>query len=467
MRKDKKTSNNDFLLVNRVRQELACRFKRGEIRTIVVSISGGADSVCVLHLLNDLKGEFDYDLEALHFNFSLRGNESKRDENFVRKICMDLNIPLKVKDFKKKGSQNTQLWARSERLRFYSSLMSKRKNIRIALGHNLDDQAETFFSRLLRGAGLKGLKGMAFESRGGIIRPLLKTGREEIRAFLNGRNIKNIEDSTNRSEIYLRNRIRHKLIPLMNSLSDHGDIRSSIANTMEIIAMEEEYLETILKKSSKAVLKSSKDGKISMDLQHIRNLPLVLKYRLIRAAIEKICGTLEGFNLSHIKNIERLARESAGSKRISLPGNIMASREYKKLYFESREDPTAKFEYSVEPPCTVRIDEIGSSLKMCILKKKGKKAADQMLFDYDKFKRNIKIRNFRDGDRILINTSEGPRKVKNIFIGKKIPVSQRRRIPFIMDGSNIAGIYGVVTDFRYRIGAKSGKILKVSLSKGI
>jgi tRNA(Ile)-lysidine synthase len=298
--------------------------------TILIGISGGPDSVCLLYILNSLKQDLKLKLHAVHIDHMLR-KDSKKDLEYVQDLCNRLKIPLKsarinVQSLAQKGSLEEA--ARNVRLDFFFKTAKVIKADAVALGHNLDDQAETVLMRILRGSGLAGLSGilpkrniLGFQ----VIRPLIEVKRREIETFLKKRRIKARIDSTNSEDIYFRNRIRHKLLPLLEK-EYNGNIKELLANMAESVALDYDYL-------AQATEKIAKNSKTRFSLNKLGSLHPALKRLIFRSAIAALKGDTRRLTFQHIREIEDLLLNRPSGSIVNLPRNVCARKKKNCLEF--------------------------------------------------------------------------------------------------------------------------------------
>ena len=465
--KDTKFKNSAVL--NKVKGFIDSNSMFNGADTVIASVSGGRDSVTLVTLLNELKEAYGFKLQNIHFNFALRGEESQRDEVFVKNLARKLKLKLICEKADKKNSirkdENTQTWARRIRFDYYDKLFKENKNTKIALAHNLDDQVETFFMRVIRGGGMKGIGGMKPVARGYLLRPLLCLSRKEIDGYLKKMNMNYVNDSSNETTIYFRNWIRKELVQILGKQKIYEDVKNRIGSLMSISRLEDSFIDNLAVRKLKAI--SIKDKhRIEIDLINYNKITKALRYRILRKAINQITGTLRGFGLSHIIRADLLRNYEHGTKEIMLPRGVRFIKMYEKLIItdvQSKEVGDFKYDLRRRPPCTISIDELDKRLRVKVLNCIPTDSSGAIYLDLDKFSRGIAVRNFRNGDRILLKGDEGERKIKNIFIGKKIPRNLRKNIVFITDGDRVAAIYGIAIDKRYRVRKESQRILEVAL----
>jgi tRNA(Ile)-lysidine synthase len=297
---------------------------------IVVGVSGGPDSVTLLHLLCSLKKEFNLKLHVAHLDHGLR-KDSSNDRLFVESLAQRLNLPftsarVSIKELARKGS--LEEIARNVRLGFLFKVAKDSKAQKIALGHNLDDQAETVLMRILRGTGLYGLSGiLAKRDLYGyeIIRPLILTKRKEIEAYLKQRKIKARTDSTNLKDLYLRNRIRNKLLPFLEK-GYNRNIREVLSNTAESLAYDYDYL-------AKAAAKYAKGPGGKIELKRLMRLHPSIRRLVIRLFILKVKGDTRRISFQHIREIEDMISNRPLNSVVDLPKGISVKKQKKALYF--------------------------------------------------------------------------------------------------------------------------------------
>lgn len=301
---------------------------------IVVGVSGGPDSLALLCVLNSLKKEFNLRLHIAHLDHLLR-RESGKDREFVEKLANRLKIPvtaaqIDIKALSRKGS--LEEISRNARFGFFFKVAKDIKARKIALGHNLDDQAETVLMRILRGAGLSGLSGILPKRNIAgftIIRPLLEVRRREIKAFLNRKKIKPRQDASNQEDIYLRNRIRNKLIPFLEK-EYNPNIREVLSNMAEGARDDYDYL------SRSASLVAWRLGK-KINLVKFRKLHPAMQRLILRMNIARLKGNTRRINFRHIKELQDLILNRPVDSVVDLPSGVSAVKKKTLFYFFNRQ----------------------------------------------------------------------------------------------------------------------------------
>ncbi|MCX5700223.1 MAG: tRNA lysidine(34) synthetase TilS [Candidatus Omnitrophica bacterium] len=300
---------------------------------ILVGVSGGADSVCLLYLLKSLSKEFNLKLAIAHLDHMLR-KDSALDAEFVRKLGLKLSIPVTIGkiDIKNLGAKgSTEEIARDARLKFLFETAKKIKADKIALAHNLDDQAETLLMRLIRGSGLFGLSGilpMKIIQGNKIIRPLIEVPRTEIDKYLKIRKIKSRLDKTNLEDIYLRNRLRNKLLPMLKK-EYNPQITQALSNLAQSSSLDYDFL-------SRYSAKLIKEKFGSINLVKFRRLHPAIQRMILRLKVAKLQGSTRRITYQHIKEIEDLIIARPTNSIVDLPKGISVLKKAKTITFYRR-----------------------------------------------------------------------------------------------------------------------------------
>ena len=281
---------------------------------VIAAVSGGPDSVCLLHLLRELTPQAL--VGVAHFNHQLRGEESEGDERFVAALADAFKLPFH-RATAQVGPGNLEQNARRARRTFFRELIEQGATDRIALGHTLDDQAETVLFRLLRGSGLSGLAGVLPITAEGLIRPMLEVRRADVLAYLREHRIAWREDSSNSSPQFARNRIRHSLLPEL-ARDWNPQIATALAQLADVAYEEEVWWATELARHEGALIATP--GSVELSPPAVAHMPRAFLRRLIRHAIRLSRGSLKGIDFTHIAQVVDLATAESGSARIALPG---------------------------------------------------------------------------------------------------------------------------------------------------
>lgn len=433
---------------------------------VLVALSGGADSVCLLYLLLKLKDEFALSFHIAHLNHSLRGVESDGDEEWVKTLAHELDIPIIVEKVdllewvrRKRGSLEDQ--AREVRYKFLSKVADEIDATKIAVGHTLDDQAETVLLRLLRGTGIPGVGGIR-PRRDRVIRPLIEVGREEIMRYIQAEGLDYREDSSNLRQDYLRNRLRLELIPLLKRKFS-SRITELLGRYAELAQIDDSYLETLAIGAFSSLVIRSSPISLVLDWKRLMALHPSLGRRIVRIAIKKIKGNLKGITSEQILSCFKLRT----GKKLYLRAGLVVKRQYENLVFSLGEKRHESFTYTLPTPGTLIMKEIGTAIvtdfidKSFLPKDLKSPSPDEAYFDFDQVEPPLLVRNRRPGDRMRPLGMLGERKLKDILIDNKIPRSEREKIPILADSRSILWIVGNRRSERAKIIPSTKKILRI------
>mgnify|MGYP005838627345 CR=1 FL=1 len=421
---------------------------------VLVGVSGGADSVALLHTLVQLREEYQLSLWIVHLNHMFRGQDAREDAEFVARLGTTLGVPsfieeVDVPKLMEETGLSAQLAARQARYLFYERIVAQVGAQRVALGHHGDDQAETILMRFLRGAGEDGLAGIP-PVRGKIIRPLLEVNRQEIEEYCQQYNLGFRTDYSNLKTIYLRNKIRLELLPLLEK-EYNSNIRQTLVRLGDVFREDSSYLqEKALTALAEVVLKQE-DCQLVIGWENLVSYSKAMQRRIFREGIRKVKGNLENISFSHLEDlIEFFSREEKGQK--ILPGNVFLEKSYGKLLIRKQEEPPI-FSQLLQIPGTTIIPELGLVITSKVIENSclGKPKADNpwhAYLDYYPTKGPLVIRNRREGDRFQPLGMVGSKKIKDFFIDEKIPRYERDNIPLLVQGQEILWVMG------RRLGAK-------------
>jgi tRNA(Ile)-lysidine synthase len=410
---------------------------------LLVGISGGADSVALIHCLHRLAPCMDVSLTAAHLDHGIRGAEAKEDWEFVSKLAASLDIPFIAESIeiqKLSEPRNLEERARQVRYDFLSRTARSVKADKIAVGHNMNDQAETVLLHLVRGCGISGLS--AIRPRTGcLIRPLLETSRRQILEYLEALRVGYREDSSNRSLQYRRNRIRHELIPYLEAWFNPAVI-DNLARQADMAREVSEFLD-LESERIYGSLKTCIPGGVSLGISKIEQLPVAMKRWILRRGLKEACGTLRGTAARHVEDMIDLCRSTSG-RSIQLPGGWIAARQFDRLIL-SREKLQQEevFEYMLNIPGRCRVPEAAMEFSARIAEPSPNRAdpptPDRVLLKPETLPDRLHIRSRRPGDRY---GGPGHRKVKRILIDAKVPLPERSRLPMVVAGDSVVWIPG-------------------------
>jgi len=415
--------------------------------TVIVAVSGGADSVALLDILASLE-HLRLRLVVAHLNHGLRGAESDGDAEFVARLAERYGLPLEsgaadVRETARAEGLSLEEAGRKARYRWFDDLAERHGARRIALGHHADDQAETFLLRLLRGAGTTGLRGMRPLSAGRYARPLLTLSRAEIEGYLKRQSLSWRDDRSNSDTRFLRNRIRHECLPYLATYNPA--VSERLVAAADILAADEEALERVVDQVMARIGAVESTG-VCLNIPLLRAEPAGIRLRVYRRAIRFVKGDLALVSHCHLKRIDDLVHSSRVNGGFSLPGGFSARRRYETLVFSRKEEQAdTAWEVRIDGPGTYRLP-FGVSLIVRLAAPPARwenVPRSRAYFDPVKIPFPWFVRTFRPGDRFSPFGMTGTRKVKDFFIDAKVPVDLRRRIPLLFGGGRLLWICGL------------------------
>ena len=468
--------------------------KKGD--SILISVSGGPDSVFLTHLLYLMRPILDLTLFGYTLDHMTRNGESARDVLFVERLYRELDIKL----FKQKT--DAARWSKSHKLSFQEGArnlrieklleLSDKKNItKIATGHNADDNIETFFINLLRGTGSRGLSGIRPVS-GKFIRPLIDISRKDIISYLGSKKISYCLDRTNLENIYLRNRIRNLLIPF---LSKHFRVsfKSNILRSISILKDEDEFLRdySAAKLNKMASIERNGSGEytalIKIPVSGIQREAIAVRRRIILSAIEKVNGSLEDISFDNVDDALGICVPGGESKIIQIGKNIRVFKIGNYIYFanldhigllsefkqflkenEKKIDKRGKgIEVKIGTRMKLKDFNLELSSEVLELNKDkldfNKAKNSEAFLDYDRIKTPVKVRNWKNGDRFYPQGMKSEKKLQDFFIDNKISVHLRKSIPVFTDSEKIIWIGKYRIDERVKITGDTRRVLHLKL----
>ncbi len=435
---------------------------------IVVAVSGGPDSVCLLKILFQLQRWLNINLIVAHLNHGLRPKEDERETEFVANLSRSLNLTLaydKADNLTKAHESSIEEKAREIRYQFLEKVLDEYHAQKVALGHNMNDQAETVLMHLLRGAGPTGLSGIPPIRQKRFIRPLIDITRDEIHTYLKQKDISFMMDSSNLEKRYLRNKLRLELIPLL--LNYQPRLIEHLGELASLCRQEDQFMEEEAKKGLQMVTLDSSGHSLELSLDTFKGLSTPLRYRILRQAIKQVKGDLRRIDIGHIKAIIDLADSVRPQIRMNLPEDLMVKRIYDRLRFSlGTEIETGDFSYHIKDSGVFKIPEIDQTLSLEEIPRKdfpSSPSPNEAFLDLDRLKWPLRVRNFRAGDKFIPFGLNGFKKVKDVFIDNKIPSEERKRIPILEDCNEIVWLSGIRIDNRYRIRQRTKRILRCKI----
>lgn len=411
---------------------------------VLVGLSGGADSMCLLHVLCCLSKELNITVAAAHLNHNIRGESAEHDAKASKEAADSLGAEFylkseNVREYAAERGISEELAGRKLRYRFFSELQEKYNFNKIATAHNKNDNAETLLMNFVRGSGIAGLCGIPVK-RENIIRPLIEVSRDKIESYCHANNLEYVTDLTNLETVYTRNKIRLDIIPQITKLLNPNFI-NTVTNNAHIIRDENNYISC---EAIKIFKQYNNDGMIPLSV--INTVHVAIARRIIMQMIEKAGGSLADISSFAADMVIKLCKECKTGKSIDIFGNITARTEYGKLIIEKKQDEVCEFDYVLNENKTIYIPEINAYAS---LKKTDERINDNGIYISADNTHNIHIRNRRNGDIFYPVGMNGRKKIKELFIDMKIPGSKRMCIPIITVGNDIAAVYNMRIDKRY------------------
>ncbi len=415
-----------------------------------VAVSGGADSVALLRIMLELREELGIVLSLVHFNHKLRGVEAEADEEFVAQLAQRHELPLHagsgdVAVHAHGHHLSTEAAARDLRYRYFRQLFAGNTLNRIATGHTLDDQAETVLLRIVRGAGTRGLAGIypkliyselsVSGSQFSVIRPLLTTRRKLLEAYLRDLEQDWREDSSNRDLRHARNRVRHGILPRLERTLNPA-VRETLAETADVARAEEEYWQMEVARVWPDVWQA--EGRL-LKPGGLRDLPLALRRRVVRAAAESLGLRLE---FHHVEEVLEL--DPRGPRSAVLPGGWRLSVTNGSLQFDRPVAAAdADYEYKLTVPGTIRIAEIGACFEAVLVPGSAAKGYNpDHVLDPALLRKDLSVRNWRAGDRYWPAHCKASKKIKELLQERKLTGTERKLWPVVVSGAEIVWVRG-------------------------
>jgi len=394
---------------------------------VIAAVSGGPDSVCLLHVLRELGIEL---AGVAHFNHKLRGEASDGDERFVAELARQIGLPFhREEGGARHTADNLEQALRRARRGFFARLLRGGLAERVALGHTLDDQAETVLFRLLRGSGLAGLAGILPITADGIIRPLLDVRRSEVEEFLRERGIAWREDASNWDPAFARNRIRHALLPQLTR-EWNPRLTENLGQLADLAHDEERWWAAEV-----AGLVTERDGSVELEAAALAGVPRALGRRVARHAVRLARGRLEGIAFGHIERVLDLAARPEGEGRVALPG-LKVERSFAWVRFAKSGGPVRVEPQSVKEPGVYRSPDGKSLIQIEVVEQPhGSGACDTLRVDCGSAP--LELRGWKPGDRYRPVGRDRDYKIRDLFQQARVPSWKRAFWPILTGNGKI------------------------------
>ena len=432
-----------------------------------VAVSGGADSVCLVHVLRDLAPRWNLRLAVFHLDHQLRGEESRGDAAIVRNLAAALDLPFELQEADvaaicRQAGDNLEQAARAARLQFFQRLIAAGTVDRIAAGHTRSDQAETVLFRFLRGSGTAGLAGIRPVTDDGIVRPLLEIDRAAVEQYLRERGIVWRNDSTNTSTAFARNRIRHELLPQLTR-DWNPALPETLAHTADWAQAEEAYWVSELARLAPAHLIFEPPA-VLLNVDPLADLPLAVARRLVRRAVEIAKRDLRGIGFEHLAGILELAASAEGHGRLQIPGlDIFRSFNWLRIAPPTLDNlDNRNYRLPLPVPGAVRLPGQKSTVRTELFENTHVTETPTEVYngcvgclDWNRLSGSLEVRNWRPGDRYQPVGHSGVENVKVLFHQARVPLWERRHWPVVTMGEEIvwARRFGSAAEFSAKPGS--------------
>ena len=458
------------MIIDRVKSTIKeySLLQRGD--RVVVALSGGPDSIALADILVRLGPEMDLQIIIGHFNHKLRGDESDEDEEFCRRIANKYGLPYhggKMDKSKKQKGVSPESFYRRERYLFLEGVMKRQRAQKIALGHNMDDQAQTVLMRLLQGSSLEGLKGILPLRDDKFIRPLIEVARQEIVDYLKINELEYRKDSTNKSAKMPRNKIREELMPFLKK-EFNPRLETILAQTAKILRRDDDFIKEFVAGAMQSENIRAASGSYCVNTDWLRGLHPALRFRLLKSLLERLMPEEKRLSYVHIEALDKVIAGEKTGKKLNLPAGMKAFREYNHLFLEkrTRDLPKRDYEYSLAEEGIFFIAE--KNINVC-LQKVTRSYIDygdinKIYMDMDKLLPPLIIRNRRNGDWFEPMGSGGSKKIKDYLIDRKIPRCARDSLMLFTDSLSVVWVEKMHLSERVKITEKTKNILEVSFA---
>jgi tRNA(Ile)-lysidine synthase len=443
---------------------------------VVVGVSGGPDSITLLHLLYKFRDYYDIDILAAHLNHNFRPGDAEKDAEYVERFCRRIGIPCIVEfcdvpAMAKRENLSPEQAGRKARYDLFYRVMRERGYNKIAVAHNRDDQVETVLMRFIRGSGVEGLGGI-HPVRGCIIRPLLDVPRSAIEEYCKEHKLEPVTDYSNFKPVYTRNKLRLEFIPYIRR-EYNPNIDRVIADTAQILRQENEYIHEVTERRFRELIRKKEENRLVFDIEGLKSLHGALLRRVLRMGVEKLKGDITDIAHSHIESLFNLVQSGETGRIIDLPGSLIGGISYGEFFLSAGKQDAESIDkvYSLKIPGTTVIGEINGVIEAEIitvsdyLRDKENIDGTFAFFDYEKTGDKLFITKREYGDRFKPLGMKGTKKLKDFLIDLKVPKDKRDAIPIVRNQKGIVWVAGYRMDEDYKIDFNTRKVLKLRYHK--
>ncbi len=450
----------------------------GSGHLLLLGVSGGPDSICLLHSMHTVAKDVEVRLHVAHLNHGLRGADSRADAAYVESFAAKLGIPSTIRltdtlAYKKAHKLTTEQAARDLRYRFFYALAKELEADAIVLGHTADDQAETVLMHMIRGAGLKGIGGMSPVSTWRInekstpvtiLRPLLDTAREETHAYCKQLRLEPRTDKSNLSSEFWRNRIRLSLIP---ELRKHNPEITDSLLRLASVARESNHFIDVAAQNVLHSISTPTDNGVSLRSEHFRQSHKAVQGAAIRQALKGISGTLEDIEQKHVESAISVLHSKPGSEA-DLGGGLRAVRLYEELWLGYSEPPSPwpplKKSYAIKVPGMTKAGPWEVNVTSAAPTANG---TLNVSLNKSTLSGKLTLRAWRAGDSIIPLGMKGHKKLQDVFVDEKVPRHWRKNIPILCDEDKILWVAGLKTSDEAKITKSTKSVITISLQKSL
>ncbi|MDD5190417.1 MAG: tRNA lysidine(34) synthetase TilS [Dehalococcoidales bacterium] len=446
---------------------------------LLVAVSGGQDSVCLLRVLTDICADLEIDLQATHLNHQLRGAESDADAQYVFDLCHKLRLPvhigqIDVKKYQQEHKLTLEEAAREVRYQFLAETAASTGTKTVVIAHTRDDQVETILLHILRGSGTRGLVGLKPVTQRRIagkkltiIRPLLGVTHEETGVYCRAHKLQPRFDTSNLSVEPLRNRVRLELLPALQTYN--RNVAEALLRASRIAADDVTYLEDAARKKWRQIA-ALKQNQIIFDRAKITALPVSMQRALLRMAVEKLTGTLKDIEARHIEDMLEFLRKPAG-KRMDLPYGMTFAADY--AQFVLGLTPEKEKATGLAGEDTVKLNGRtvipGWEISASYVPRQKDYVSDvyTAYLDADKVGEKLLVRPRQSGDRFQPLGMKAMKKVSEFLLDARVPRGQRARIPILVSEKQVVWVVGQRIDDRVKVTSETGRVLKIVFERKI
>ncbi|MEW9702470.1 tRNA lysidine(34) synthetase TilS [Paenibacillus sp. SI8] len=444
---------------------------------VVVAVSGGPDSVALLHVLFDISARYSWRLVVAHVNHRFRGAESDGEAAFVAGIASRLGLPCEVGDidvpaYIEESSMNGQAAAREKRYAFLHEVADNYGAQRIALAHHADDQAETVMMRILRGTGPSGLVGMPErrrEKKVELIRPFLRIYKSDLVQYCDEHEIAYCQDSSNELRKYFRNQVRLDVLPMLKMYNEQLSL--SLNRLTEMMYAEDDYLEKETEQVFRRIVTRKHDS-CRLERQDFTELHVALQRRLIKLILNCLCLGKDKLIFARVELIrEMIMKRGLSNQVLEVDERLYIVREYEAIQFQTFAPSSRPYQYEVDLDAgELSLPETGAKLMYSLIDADASQmsahssTATDVYLDLDQLRLPLFVRSRKAGDRIEPHGLNGSKKVKDMFIDAKMPISRRDVIPMLVDASDhVLWITGFRRSKHAWVGPETKRVLHMKL----